>query len=125
MLSLTGYQFYLYTGIADMRCGFNGLSGKVRNEMQRDPLLMDVIYVFFNQRRNQVKLLLWEKDGYAVYHKRLSAGTFGVPVYDERTGSVLLSKKDLTLILEGIEIRYRRRYELERRSLGNPQYVEK
>ena len=111
MLSLSGYNFYLYTTAADMRMGINGLSGLVRNMMQQDPSTMGVIYVFFNQRRTQVKLMLFEGDGYALYYKRLSRGTFGVPVYDPLTRSATLDKKDVTLILEGIEIRYRKRYE--------------
>lgn len=111
MLSLSGYNFYLYTNVADMRMGFNGLSGLVRNVMMKDPSALGVIYVFFNGRRTQVKLMVWEGDGYALYHKRLSRGTFGVPVYDPLTRSAVLDKKDVMLILEGIEIRYRKRYE--------------
>jgi transposase len=110
MLSLSGYNFYLYTAPADMRMGFNGLSGLVCNMMQQDPSATGVIYVFFNQRRTQVKLMLFEGDGHALYYKRLSRGTFGVPVYDPLTRSAALDKRDVTLILEGIEIRYRKRY---------------
>lgn len=113
MLSLPGYSFYLYTTAADMRLSFNGLSGLIRNVMQQDPSEMGVIYVFFNQRRTQVKLMVFEGDGHALYYKRLARGTFGVPVYDSQTQSAALDKKDVMLILEGVEIRYRKRYEKE------------
>jgi transposase len=125
MLSLRGYQFYLYTGIVNMRLGFNGLSGLVCNEMQKDPYLIDTIYVFINHRRNQVKLLLWDKDGYALYYKRLSKGTFGVPLYNDQTKSVSLSMADLNMMFDGIEIKYRQRYQLERRNERNPHDVNK
>lgn len=120
MLSLSGYIFYLYTAAADMRMEFNGLSGLVRNNMQHDPSADGVIYVFFNQRRTQVKLMLFEGDGHALYYKRLSRGTFGVPVYDPSTRSAALDKKDVTLILEGIEIRYRKRYERKNIAVTKP-----
>jgi transposase len=111
MLSLAGYNFYLYTQAADMRMGVNGLSGIVRNNMDKDPVSRGIIFIFFNVRRTQVKLLVFEGDGHALYHKRLSRGTFGVPVYDPSTRSAALDKKDVMLILEGVEIRYRKRYE--------------
>lgn len=111
MLSLAGYSFYLCTQVTDMRMGVNGLSGIVRNNMLQDPISRGIIYIFFNGRRTQVKLLVFEGDGHALYHKRLSSGTFGLPVYDPATRSAAIDKKDVMLILEGVEIRYRKRYE--------------
>jgi transposase len=110
MLSLTGYRLVLWNGAADMRLSFNGLSGLVVNEMREDPFQYGTIYAFFNQRRTQVKLLGWEGDGFGIYYKRLSRGSFGAPVYDPTKRMMVLEKKDLLLILEGIEIRYRKRY---------------
>jgi len=57
MLSLAGYNFYIYTSAADMRMGINGLSGIVRNQMALDPLAKGIIYLFFNGRLTQVKML--------------------------------------------------------------------
>lgn len=110
MLSLSGYRLVLWNGATDMRQGFNGLSGIVCNHMREDPFKPGTIYAFFNHRRTQVKLLVWEGDGLAVYFKRLSRGTFGLPVYDATTQMMVVDKKDLILILEGIEIKFRRRY---------------
>lgn len=120
MLSLAGYNFYLYTHHTDMRMGINGLSGIVRNMMDQDPLSRGVIYIFFNGRRTQVKMLIFEGDGHALYHKRLAQGTFGTPVYDQATRSVTLDKKDVMLILEGVEIRYRKRYEQKNVAITKP-----
>jgi transposase len=110
MLSLTGYRLVLWTGATNMRQGFNGLSGIVCNHIKEDPFKGGTIYAFFNQRRNQVKLLVWEGDGFSIYFKRLSRGTFGTPVYDPGCQTMVMEKKDLVLILEGVEIRYRKRY---------------
>ena len=57
MLSLgSSHRYYLYRGVTDMRKGFDGLSGLVRNELGRDPLSGDV-FVFVNRRRDRMKLL--------------------------------------------------------------------
>lgn len=55
----------------DMRQGRNGLSGIVTDHMKFNALDPKTIYIFFNKRRNQVKLLLWEKDGHSVYQAAL------------------------------------------------------
>jgi transposase len=110
MLSLTGYRLVLWIGATDMRLSFNGLSGLVCNEMKEDPFQYGTIYAFFNQNRTQVKLLAWDIDGFSIYYKRLARGSFGTPVYDQALQMMVLEKKDLLLILEGIEVRYRKRY---------------
>ncbi|MHA4812522.1 IS66 family insertion sequence element accessory protein TnpB [Flavitalea flava] len=110
MLSLTGYRLVLWNGATDMRLSFNGLSGLVVNEMKEDPFQYGTLYVFFNQRRTQAKMLAWDGDGFSIYYKRLSRGSFGAPVYDPASRMMLLEKKDLLLILEGVEVRFRKRY---------------
>jgi transposase len=92
-----------------MRCGRNGLSGIVTNHMKFNVLDPDTIYIFFNKRRNQVKLLLFEKDGHSVYHKRLSGGTYSLPDFNS-SGAIEITRQQLSLILDGIEIKYRHRY---------------
>lgn len=92
-----------------MRKGFDGLSGLVRQGLLKDPLSGD-IFIFFNKRRTQVKLLLWEKDGFSIYHKRLERGTYELPSED-RSGSVELRSDELMLILQGISLKSVRRRE--------------
>lgn len=109
MLSLNGFKLCMCTIDTDMRCGRNGLSGIVTDHMKFNALDPDTIYIFFNKRRNQVKLLLFEKDGHSVYHKRLSGGTYALPDFNSG-GAVEITRQQLSLILDGIEIKYRHRY---------------
>ncbi|MEI6949612.1 IS66 family insertion sequence element accessory protein TnpB [Paraflavisolibacter sp. H34] len=112
MLALSdSCRYFLYRPACDMRRSFYTLAGMVREQMQGDPLSGD-IFIFLSRRRNQVKLLRWEGDGFALYSKRLEEGTFEMPeALDE--GSFLISHKELLLILQGIslkQVRYRKRY---------------
>lgn len=108
-------RYFLYREPADMRKGFDGLSGLVKSRLGRDPLSGDV-FVFLNRRRTHIKLLVWDRCGFAVYYKRLERGTFELP---DREKSGRLSWGELMLMLEGIElrtVRYRRRFSLETKS---------
>jgi transposase len=102
------HRYFIFRGITDMRKGFDGLSGLVRNEMKQDPLNGDV-FLFFNRRSNQLKLLQWDRDGFAMYCKRLEKGTFELP----KDGEIIISAEILSCILQGISlasIRRRKRY---------------
>ncbi len=101
-----------------MRKGFDGLSGLVRDGMTKDPLSGDV-FIFFNKRRSQVKLLLWERDGFSIYHKRLERGTYELPSLTSSSASLELRGDELMLILQGISlksVRRRKRFDVEKNS---------
>lgn len=83
-----------------MRKGIDGLCGLVRDGLLKDPMSGDV-FIFLNKRRTQVKLLLWEKDGFSIYHKRLERGTYELPT----STSVDLDSEQLMLILKGISLK--------------------
>jgi transposase len=96
-----------------MRKSFDGLSGIVQNEIRRDPL-STAVFIFWNRRRNQVKLLHWEGDGFALYHKRLEKGTFELPKVDEGQPVLSIEADQLLLLLKGISLRHirkRKRYQ--------------
>lgn len=83
-----------------MRKGFDTLSGLVRAEMKLNPMSGDM-YIFFNRARTHVKILLWDRDGFALYFKRLEKGTFELPS-QSKSGSTLITAQTLALILQGI-----------------------
>ena len=97
-----------------MRKGFDSLSGLVSSQMQLNALSGSV-FIFLNRKHNQVKLLLWEGDGFALYYKRLEKGTFEMPVQDaNKNESLSISSEQLQLILQGISlksVRRRKRYQ--------------
>ncbi|MDX2249192.1 MAG: IS66 family insertion sequence element accessory protein TnpB [Bacteroidia bacterium] len=104
MLSLGPHQrYFLYTGIADMRKGFDGLSGLVSLAMAGDPLSGDV-FLFVNRRRDRMKLLVWDRSGFVLWYKRLESGTFELPKTSLDEGSHVLSWQKLVLILEGVKL---------------------
>jgi transposase len=113
-------KFYLYCGDTDMRKGFDSLSGIVSSKMNLHAL-SGAVFIFFNKKHNQVKLLLWEGDGFALYHKRLEEGTYELPCYDGGSCSLSISGVQLQLILQGISLRHvrrRKRYQHMTQSSG-------
>ncbi len=95
-----------------MRKGFNSLSGMVSSQMQLN-VLDGSVFIFMNKKHNQIKLLLWEGDGFALYHKRLEKGTYELPSTTNESSSIAISAQQLQFILQGIslqKIHFRLRY---------------
>lgn len=119
MLALSNaLRYFLYREDTDMRKGFDGLSGVVRHALNKDPLSGDA-FIFLNKRRTQIKLLLWDRDGFCLYHKRLERGTYELPLYNG-THDVELRSDELMLILQGISlksVRRRERFDLTKNNL--------
>jgi transposase len=103
------YRYFIYRSDCDMRKGYDSLSGIIRNEWKKDPLSGD-IFIFLSRRRNKIKLLHWQKDGFVIYSKRLEKGTFELP----KNNSIEITAHQLQFILDGIyldSIKKRMRYE--------------
>ena len=100
MVPISGVsRIYLYNGPCDMRKSFDGLCGMVRSELGADPL-SGSLFVFCNRRRNMVKVLYWDRDGFAIWYKRLEQGTFTLPVVEGRGG--IIERRELAMLLEGV-----------------------
>ena len=100
MLALTAAtRIYLYRAPCDMRKSFDGLCGLIRSELGADPL-SGSLFVFVNRRRNMVKGLYWDRDGMAIWFKRLEKGCFRLP--DGATTDARIDRLQLTLLLEGV-----------------------
>lgn len=96
-----GVPVYLYTGTLDMRVGFDRLAEKVKHECERS-VITGGWYVFFSRARDRVRIFYWDRDGYAMWTKRLEAGSFKV---ERREGGYEeLSAIDLKELLSGAEL---------------------
>lgn len=108
-------KVYLYCRAADLRRGYDGLASIVQSAMQQDPL-SGSLFVFVNKRGNRIKILYWDRDGYAIWMKRLERGTLKLPQpQEENDSSVKITASQLAMILEGLElsrVRRRNRYTL-------------
>lgn len=96
-----------------MRKGFDSLSGLVSLQLQMNAL-SGAVFIFFNKKRNQVKLLVWEGDGFAMYYKRLEKGTYELPAMVNNSSSASINARQLQLILQGISlssVHIRKRYQ--------------
>jgi transposase len=97
-----------------MRFGIYSLAGLVRNELGHDPVSGDV-FVFLGKRGNQVRLLQWDRDGFALFIKKLEQGTFEWPTGDQP----VITSHQLTLLMEGVmlkTVRLRKRYNALKRA---------
>lgn len=108
MLSLpSALRIFLATDPADMRKGFDGLSLLVRERIAQDPL-SGHLFVFRNKRRDRIKILYWDKDGFALWYKRLEKGTFRFP--EAKDGRVEVTPAEMAAVLEGIDLSRARRF---------------
>lgn len=107
MLGLSAaVRVYLATAPADMRKGFDGLAALASCGLGLDPL-SGHLFVFSNRRRDRLKVLYWDRDGYAVWAKRLERGTFRIPTAAD--GRVEMTAADLAALLAGIDLSAARR----------------
>lgn len=118
MLQLTNQNRYLlYHGSVDMRKSFSGLVAIVKKHMKCDAQNGDV-YVFLRKRRNSIKLLRFEGDGFAIFYKHLERGTFEMPLFQQVNNTVLVNDQELLSNLMGVavkKIKYRPRYTQQNR----------
>jgi len=96
-------RIYLAVGATDMRKGFEGLFGLVRDRLQCEPLSGHV-FLFCNGQRNRLKLLVFDGSGLWVCAKRLEKGRFRWPQAGDAHGKVVLSHEELALLLGGIDL---------------------
>lgn len=118
----SSFRYLLCSEPADMRKSFHGLAAMVTYCMGKEVLNGDV-YIFISKRRNAIKLLSFDGDGFAMYYKRLEQGTFEIPVYDKCQGSLNITDAQLIMILKGIVLKtatYRKRYKVSYSLNSNP-----
>lgn len=114
----SGLKIWFCAEATDMRKSFNGLAALVKNKMEQNPLSGE-FFVFVNRRKTMMKILFFDRNGYSIWFKRLEAGVFQLPTGNDE--KIQLSYTQLTLILEGIDIKkisQRKRYKREINSVN-------
>ena len=115
MISLpASVRVFLHTPPTDLRKGFDALCGLVTTAFGQDPT-SGHLFLFVNRRRDRIKILYWDRDGLAIWYKRLeSPGTFQIPAVPTQAASIEMTSTQLSLILSGIDLksaRQRKRYQ--------------
>ncbi len=102
----TGTRIWIVAGITDLRRGFVGLSAMVQTALEENPFSGQV-FVFRGRRGDLIKLLWFDGDGLCLFAKRLERGRFIWPKME--TGTVSLTRAQLSMLLEGIDWRQPKR----------------
>ena len=99
MLTINGNtKLFIYNKPINMNTSFEGLSGIVENFFQEE-LYTGSVFIFLNKRKNLLKILSWDGDGFIIFYKRLEKGTF-LWKWNEKT---IIDRAQLVMLLEGIE----------------------
>src|SRR5512142_286946 len=112
ILPPSAVRVFLCTRPTDMRKSFDGLSGLVQECFGQD-LLTGHLFLFLNRRRDRLKILYFDRDGLAIWYKRLESGSFEMPRTAAADG-VELQPAQLAMILSGIDMqsaRQRKRFQ--------------
>jgi transposase len=111
MLGLSAnLRYFLCCSTVDMRNGFDGLAGIVRNHLKKAPISGDV-FIFLNKTRTHIKLLYWDGDGLALFYKRLERGRYAFTPHNEPSKQI--KREELSMLLEGFsfgEMSRKKRY---------------
>ena len=117
-------RIWLATEPADMRCGFDRLAERVATVTGQDPL-SGHLFLFRGRSGDRLKILYWDKDGYALWYKRLEEGIFKLPRItpgaDGAIASAELRGSELAMILDGIDLSSVRRGKRYRRPGAKPE----
>lgn len=107
-------RVYLCLSACDMRKSFDGLHALVRDYLELDAYAGHLV-VFASRRRDRVKIIYWDRDGFALWSKRLEEGTYAIPAAEspgERRREI--TAQELGALLSGIDLKQaarRKRYQ--------------
>lgn len=90
-------RFFLYQHPVNMRKSFEGLSALVELSFS-EPILSGAFFVFLNRRKDQIKVLYWDIDGFAIWFKRLEKGTFS----RRENNTSMITRREFLMLLEGV-----------------------
>ena len=98
-------QVYLALGPTDLRKSIDGLALIVQESFKLDPFSRS-LFVFCNRKRDKIKILEWDHNGFWLHYKRLEKDTFKWP--DDKGKSLAVSERELRWLLDGLTINEKR-----------------
>lgn len=98
-----GVKIYLCCSPVDMRRGFDTLAAMVRDHLVGDPMSGN-LFLFVGRNKDRIKILYWDKDGFALWYKRLEEGTFRLPAVKDQSVGIELKASELAMLLAGIDL---------------------
>lgn len=111
-------RIWMASEATDMRCGFDRLAERVKAVMGENPQ-SGHLFVFRSRRGDRLKILVWDRDGFVLWYKRLEAGVFKLPRVDEGARSMELRASELAMILDGIDVSKLKRVPRYQHAVGN------
>ena len=114
MTDLTSLRIFVCTSPINMNLSFDRLMGVAQQTFDQDPL-SGHLFLFFNRRRDRIKILLWDVDGFCIRYKRLEVGVFQLPVATEGEQGIELDCSQLNRMLGGLDLKNGRRRKRYRR----------
>ena len=96
-------RIWLATEATDMRCGFDRLAERAKTVIGEDPL-SGHLFVFRSRRCDRLKILVWDRDGFVLWYKRLEEGVFKLPRPQDGMRSMELRASELAMVLDGIDV---------------------
>ena len=109
-------RVYLGLSPCDMRRSFDGLHALVREHLQLDAFAGH-LYLFANKRKDRLKILYWDNSGFAIWAKRLEAGTFAIPSGEPSSRRFEITVEELGALLSGIDLDKAKRRQRYRRTI--------
>ena len=94
-------KVYIACGYTDLRCGIDGLAGIVQRQFRLDPFT-DTLFLFCGRRRDRIKALYWEGNGFVLLYKRLESGSFQWPRNEAEARE--LTPQQYRWLMEGLQI---------------------
>ncbi len=94
-------RVYLVTGYTDLRRGIDGLAAIVQGKLELNPY-NSALFLFCGHKRDRIKGLLWEGDGFLLLYKRLDNGVFRWP--RNETEAKQLSSREIGWLFDGLEL---------------------
>jgi len=113
-----GARIWMASEATDMRCGFDRLAERVNAVVGENPQ-SGHLFVFRSRRGDRLKILVWDRDGFVLWYKRLEAGVFKMPRVENGAGAVELRARELSMILDGTDVSKMKRVARYERAVGS------